>query len=77
MSDGSSKIELFWDPHGNGDGSMVLVDAIYTASETYNHTLDETIPYDLDGTACFRVRRTVLGGILPRQVYAQVQGFTA
>lgn len=73
----SSKVELFWDATGDGVG-MELIDAVYTASETYSHTLNQSTQYVLDGTARFVVRRTVLGGnqTTLRQIYAQVQGFT-
>jgi hypothetical protein len=72
----SSKVELFWDATGDGN-NMTLVDAIYSASETYQHPLDPSVFYTVDGTARVLVRRTVLSGNASREIYAQVQGFIA
>jgi hypothetical protein len=73
----SCVIELYWDASGTKT-NMTLIDAIYTLSETYQHPLDQTVLYNVDGTAQVVVRRTVLGtSSVSRQIYAQVQGFVA
>jgi hypothetical protein len=74
LSTGSAKIELFWDANGT-QTDMTLVDAIYTASETYNHELDPNNLYTADGTTEHVViRRTVLGSTDAREIYASWQG---
>jgi hypothetical protein len=73
----SCVIELFWDASGTKT-DMTLVDAIYTLSETYQHPLDQTVFYTVDGVGQVVVRRTVLASsTAARQIYAQVQGFVA
>jgi len=73
-AEGSAKIELFWDADGTQQ-NMTLVDAIYTASETYNHELDPNNIYTADGNVEHVViKRTILGSTVAREVYAQWQG---
>lgn len=72
----TNKIELFWDASGIGS-NMTLIDAIYTAGETYQHELDQTNFYTVDNVGRFVVRRSVLGVQTSREIYAQVQGFVA
>lgn len=74
ISGSSSKVELFWDQVGDGS-DMTLLDAIYTSSETYAHTLDNTITYESDGNSRIVIRRSVLSGATAREIYAQWQGF--
>lgn len=73
-AEGSVKIELFWDQDGTQEG-MQLIDAIYTASETYNHELDPNTLYEADGVvAHVVVKRTVFNSSQPREIYASWQG---
>ncbi len=72
----STKVELFYDADGTGN-NLVLIDAIYTAGETYQHDFDTSVtyPYTIN-TSRVLVRRTCFDGGSPtaREVYAQWQG---
>lgn len=73
---GNTKMELFWDASGNGT-NMELISAIYTTGETYNLDQNANLFYNSDGVGRVVIRRKLLGGGLPREVYAQVEGFIA
>lgn len=73
----NSKIELFWDAEGNAS-NLILIDAIYTTGETYQHDLDPNITYPYTpNVSRVLVRRTCMtagSGIVNREIYAQWQG---
>lgn len=70
----SSKIELFWDAEGDAS-NLILIDAIYTIGETYQHDLDVdiTFPYTPEVSRVL-IRRTSMGGTTNREIFAQWQG---
>jgi hypothetical protein len=74
----TSKIELFYDNDGTGD-DLILIDAIFTVGETYQHILSPTEfePF-IPGTSRILVRRTVYSpdGVTyaAREIYGQWQG---
>jgi hypothetical protein len=76
----SSKIELFYDEDGTGD-NLILIDAIYTVGETYQHDFNTAVkyPYNIDKSRVL-IRRTAWGtstddpSPTPREIYGQWQG---
>jgi hypothetical protein len=71
----NSKAELYWDASGT-QTDMQLVDAVYTSGNTYDNAQSQTMMYTADGTAQFVVVMTAFNGTA-RQIYVEVQGFTA
>jgi len=72
LLNGSSKVELFYD--ANGDNQLVLIDAIYTASETYQHEFDINVKYPYTANVSRVLVRRTLFGAGAREIYAQWQG---
>jgi hypothetical protein len=71
----SVKIELFYDADGTGN-NLQLIDAIYTASETYQHDFDLGVmyPYNISVSRVL-VRRTIFATTPTAvEIYAQWQG---
>lgn len=67
----SNRIELYFDPNGNGTG-MILLLTLYTAAS--NHNLEINEMFTGNGTRNVKIRRTALG-TGAREVYAQWEGF--
>jgi hypothetical protein len=80
ISGESSKIELFYDADGTAK-NLVLIDAIYTIGETYQHDFDTSVtyPYNISISRVL-IRRTAWGistsdlSPTPREIYGQWQG---
>lgn len=71
----SCKVELFYDADGTGD-DLQLIDAVYSTSETYQHTFDTAVeyPYNISISRVL-VRRTIFNAVIvPTEVFAEWQG---
>lgn len=71
-ADQSSKVEYFWDPNGNGTG-MQLIESVYSAGQTVQLNVNETLPLPGDGTRSLRMRRTSFGGT--NEIYGEWKGY--
>jgi len=58
---GGQKIELYYDPNGNGSG-MTLLRVAYVGGNVFEYALDYTAPAVGDGTRSIRMRRERLSG---------------
>lgn len=67
-----SKVELFYDPNGNGAG-MTLVRAAYVNGSNFSLDLNREFGPG-NGTRAIRLRRTNLGG-LSREIAAFIAGY--
>lgn len=67
-----SKVELFYDPNGNGTG-MTLVRAAYVDGESFSIDLNREFGPG-NGTRAIRLRRSNLGGA-SREIAAFVAGY--
>jgi hypothetical protein len=60
-STAGSKIELFWDPNGNGTG-MTLIRSGYVSGNNFDYSFDYAAPLVGDGTRSIRTRRSRFSG---------------
>lgn len=69
----SSKVELFYDPNGNGSG-MTLISVGYVGDTNFNFNVNYTVPDPGNGTRAIRLRRVRLDGG-GREVFGSWQGY--
>lgn len=68
-----AKVELYWDPNGNGTGQE-LIEVLYCNASSLESNFNYIVPLVGNGTRRIRLRRITTGGG-SQEVYAAWEGF--